>query len=336
MQFVRVAEDGRGFVTANSREPFVPWGFNYDRDYRSRLLEDYWDSEWETVAADFHEMKRLGANVVRIHLQVARFMDGPNQPNEHSLQQLDRLVKLAESNRLYIDVTGLGCYRKAEVPAWYSALGEKERWAAQARFWSAIARHCAQSPAILCYDLMNEPVVPAAKRAPGDWLAGELAGFSYVQFITLDPAGRPRTDIAHQWISALSSAIRKADTRHLITIGLLPISGADGDGFVPSRLASRLDYISVHIYPTHGKLAEDLGNLRRFQAGKPLVIEETYPLACSPAELHEFIEDSKPYASGWISFYWGQSPEQLRSSTNSSDVLLRDWLKVFERGKPYQ
>jgi len=29
---------------------------------------DYWEDEWATVEKDFHEMRRPGANVVRVHL----------------------------------------------------------------------------------------------------------------------------------------------------------------------------------------------------------------------------------------------------------------------------
>ena len=106
-------------------------------------------------------MKQLGANVVRVHLQFARFMDAPDRPNENSLERLGRLVKLAEETGLYLDLTGLGCYRKQDVPAWYSApgrdgaLGEPRRG-----FWEAVAERCAASPAVFCYDLMNEPIVP--------------------------------------------------------------------------------------------------------------------------------------------------------------------------------
>src|SRR5580698_482505 len=129
MENLQISWDGRGFITADSHRPFAVRGFNYDRDYRSRLLEDYWDREWQTVAMDFREMKRLGANAVRIHLQLGRFMNSPTEPNQHSLEQLGRLVRLAQSNRLYLDITGLGCYRKDEVPEWYSSLGESPRWA---------------------------------------------------------------------------------------------------------------------------------------------------------------------------------------------------------------
>jgi hypothetical protein len=66
-EWIRVSKDKQGFVLAASGRRFVPWGFNYDRDYKFRLLEDYWEAEWPTVVEDFREMKQLGANVVRVH-----------------------------------------------------------------------------------------------------------------------------------------------------------------------------------------------------------------------------------------------------------------------------
>ena len=49
---------------------------------------------------------------------------------------------LAEKTNLYLDVTGLGCYHKKDVPAWYDRLSEKDRWEVQARFWEAVAARC--------------------------------------------------------------------------------------------------------------------------------------------------------------------------------------------------
>lgn len=337
LDWIAVSKDKRGFVCASSGQRFIPWGFNYDRDYKSRLLEDYWGAEWPTVTEDFREMKRLGANVVRIHLQFARFMDAPDRPNTNSLERLGRLVKLAEETRLYLDLTGLACYRRQDVPAWYNTLGEAERWRAQARFWEAIAGRCAASPAIFCYDLMNEPIVPQGTRKPGDWLTGDLGGFTYCQFISLDQAGRPRPEIARRWIATLAAAIREHDRRHLITVGLLPNSlegSAWASGFVPAKIAGKLDFISVHLYPKTGQLAQDLKTLRGFQGGKPVLIEETFPLGCSVADLGEFIARSKPYAAGWIGFYWGQTPAELSKSTSIADALTAGWLKLFRDMNP--
>ncbi len=157
LEFVRVSADKRGFLLEKSGKPFIPWGFNYDHDETGRLIEDYWEDEWPKVEEDFAEMKRLGANVVRIHIQFGKFMDAADKPNEKSLEKLGKLLTLAEKERIYIDLTGLGCYHKKDVPAWYDALDEAGRWNAQAAFWQAVAKQCAASPAIFCYDLMNEP-----------------------------------------------------------------------------------------------------------------------------------------------------------------------------------
>src|SRR4051794_16153964 len=107
MPWVRVSDDRKGFVLAPSGKAFVPWGFNYDHDDGGRLIEDYWEAEWPAVEAHFGQMKQLGANVVRVHLQVGRFLDAADKPNAKALDRLGRLLRLAEKVGLYLDVTGL-------------------------------------------------------------------------------------------------------------------------------------------------------------------------------------------------------------------------------------
>jgi sugar phosphate isomerase/epimerase len=338
MEWVRVAADARGFSLASSGRPFTPWGFNYDHDEHLRLLEDYWDAEWSKVEEDFEEMQALGANVVRIHLQLGRFMETPTAPRVEALERLARVVALAERLQLYLDVTGLGCYRKTDVPPWYDRLSEPQRWDVQARFWDAVAARCAASPAVFCYDLMNEPVVPGAPREDGDWLGPPFAGtYCYVQFITLDPAGRPRGEIARQWLRRLTRAIRARDARHLITVGLVPWSlDRPGltSGFVPRETASELDFLCAHVYPDDAQPAEAMEVLAGFSVGRPVVIEETFPLNCSPESFERFLDGSSRYASGWIGFYWGRMPDECRRSSELSDQLLLGWLERFRRGAP--
>src|SRR5262249_10184065 len=122
MPWVAVAKDKKGFVLDPSGVAFVGWGFNYDHDDKGRLIEDYWEDEWPTVEAHFGQMKKLGANVVRVHLQLGKFMDGPEKLNATALDRLGKLLALAERLRLYLDLTGLGCYLKRDVPAWYDKL----------------------------------------------------------------------------------------------------------------------------------------------------------------------------------------------------------------------
>jgi hypothetical protein len=334
MPWVQVAKDKKGFVLNPSARPFVPWGFNYDHDAKGRLIEDYWEGEWRTVEAHFAQMKGLGANVVRVHLQLGKFMGGPDRPNGKALDRLGKLVGLAERLGLYLDLTGLGCYHKEDVPAWYDRLPEEERWDVQARFWRAVAGRCAESPAVFCYDLMNEPVVPGGKRRDGDWLGPAFAGKHFVQFITLDQAGRPRPDIARRWVHHLAAAVREKDRRHLLTVGLVDWSlDRKGltSGFVPGKVAGDLDFVSVHLYPRKGKVDEALKTLAGFAVGKPVLIEETFPLGCSSKELEEFIEGSREHAAGWLGFYWGKPPEELRRSKRISDALTLGWLELFQR-----
>ena len=334
MPLVRVADDHRTFILEGTAKRFTPRGFNYDHDEKGDVIEDYWEKDWDRLAEDFREMKELGANVVRIHLQFGKFMDAADRANDKALARLDKLMKLAEKTQLYLDLTGLGCYHKKDVPAWYDALSEAERWAAQANFWKTIAGRCKDSPAIFCYDLMNEPVVPGGKRTDGDWLGPPFAGSHFVQVITLDQAKRPRPDIARQWIKQLVTAIHEHDRKHLITVGLVDWSlDRPGltSGFVPEKIAADLDFLCVHLYPKAKKVDEALDALKGFAAvGKPVVIEETFPLQCSMKEFTRFIDESEKTAAGWIGFYWGKTPAQLRRSNMSADALTLQWLEFFE------
>jgi hypothetical protein len=339
MPFIEVAPGTRTFRLAGPDRVFSPWGFNYDRDDRSRLIEDYWHDEWDAVAGDFREMRTLGANVVRVHLQFARFMRSAVEPDESNVRQLAKLLTLAEKTGLYVDLTGLGCYRKSDVPPWYDALAESERWAAQARFWEVVAAACAQSPAVFCYDLMNEPVVPVGRGSAADWLGkpfGGPEGFCYVQRISIDQAERPREEIALRWIETLAAAIRKHDTRHLITVGLVDWSLALPahlySGFAPTKIAAPLDFLSVHLYPRDDKLDEDLATLAAFAvAGKPVVIEETFPLGSTMENFARFIAASRKDAAGHFGFYWGKPPAELAADKSPTDMLLLAWLEYFQK-----
>jgi hypothetical protein len=337
LERIRVSDDRRGFVLEKSQEKFVPWGFNYDHDEKGRLIEDYWEAEWDKVVEDFAEMRDLGANVVRVHLQVARFLRAAGEPDQKALERLKKLVALAEERRVYLDLTGLGCYHKQDVPAWYDELSEEGRWNAQAVFWEAIARTCATSPAVFCYDLMNEPVVPGGRRAARDWLGPPFGGKHFVQVITLDQRDRPRPEIAQAWINRLAAAVRKHDPQRLVTVGMVDWSlDRPGltSGFVPEKVAGDLDFLCVHLYPQKGKVDEALKTLQGFSIGKPVVIEETFPLAAPLPEFEEFMERSRTSAAGWIGFYWGKTLEECRKSGEIGDALVRAWLEYFVRRGP--
>lgn len=300
-------------------------------------MEDYWLNEWPLVVGDFEEMKALGANTVRIHLQLCRFMNSEREPNRQSLERLARVVTLAERTGLYLDITGLGCYKKEDVPAWYNRLDEKPRWAVQARFWKAVARTCHDSPAVFCYDLMNEPVVTEDKTNR-DWTPGAFGDRYFVQRITLNFAGRTPKQIARAWVDQMVASIRKEDRAHLITVGVIPWAltwpGAK-PLFYSKEVSRHLDFVSVHFYPKHGEIPQALKALAVYQVGKPLVIEEMFPLNCSVADLDQFVNGSKRIASGWLGFYWGKTIAEYQAQKGSAtDAVTLDWLEYFRKKTP--
>ena len=330
LDFIRISPDKTGFQTAGKN--WRPWGFNYDHDHEGRLIEDYWDKEWANIEGDFTEMRDMGVNAVRIHLQVGKFLDGPDTPNQKALKRLRELCDLARKTGLRLNLTGLGCYHKNDVPPWYDQLDEKGRWKAQAIFWKAIAREIRNDPVVFCLDLMNEPVVPGGKRQKGDWLGPPFGGKHFVQVISLDQAARPRPDIAKSWIDQLVREIRTVDSNHLITVGLVDWSlDRPGltSGFVPEKTCQSLDFLSVHLYPKRGKLAEARQTLKGFQIGKPLVLEETFALECPARELGDFLKSADKDLAGVFSFYWGKPLAELKQSKSFGDAFLRDWLEVF-------
>lgn len=330
---IQIDDDGAGFIRSQSRTAFVPWGVNYDHDRDGRLIEDYWGDEWESVVEDFHEIKALGANAVRVHLQFSSFMRSPDRPNEQSLEKLADLCRLAEETGLYLNITGLGCYHIGDVHDWYDAMSETERWRAQAAFWSAVARTCAGSPAVFCYDLMNEPVIGGGDSESREWLTGELGGKHFVQRITLDAEGRDRKQIAAEWVSVLVEAIRKHDKKTLVTVGVIPWAhvweGAKPVFYSPET-GELLDFISVHFYPKSGEIDPAISALKVYDLGRPLVIEEMFPLSCSIEEMETFVERSRVVADGWFSFYWGMTVEEYEENSTMKSAIISKWLNAFQ------
>jgi hypothetical protein len=336
LERVRVSDDGKTFVTADAGRQIQLWGVNYDHDRDNRLLEDYWHNQWPVVVEDFEEIKSLNANCVRIHLQLARFMQTAHEPHAENLAKLARLIGVAEQQGLYLVITGLGCYHKQDVPAWYDELAEKDRWRAQARFWRAIAGVCKDSPAVFAYDLMNEPILPGGKPET-EWLAKPLGDKHFVQRISLDLAGRRREEVAKAWVETLVAAIREADSRHMVTVGVIPWAHVWPNAkplFYAPEVGSPLDFVSVHFYPKRGQVQKALDALRVYEVGKPLVVEEIFPLQAGNEEVLDFINRSKSHADGWISFYWGETIAECEASKNLGDAITAAWLKQFAANSP--
>ena len=337
LERIVVSNDRTHFVGAKSGKKFIAWGFNYIHNHAHKLIEEFWNDDWATFAGDFREMKALGANIVRIHLQTGKFMTSPTKVNRSALKQLARVVKLAEKTGLYLNVTGLAGYRKAREPAWYEALSESDRWDVQARFWTAVARICAGSDAIFCYDLMNEPVLPGKKKA-SEWLIGEFNGMTWVQRLGLELGGRDPKKVGKAWVDKLVGAIRTQDKKTLVTVGVISLAytfypGAAKPPFYTGGVGEKLDFVSVHFYPKKGDVPKALKALARYNVGKPIVIEEIYTLDCGEKDLDAFIDGSAKIVDGWIAHYFGRTIEDYAKEKHRNDYTTQRKFQIYFKKK---
>jgi len=159
-----------------------------------------------------------------------------------------------------------------------------------------------------------------------------------VQRLTLDLAGRTQQQIAKAWVDQMVAAIRREDRRRLVTVGVIPwamVWPTAKPLFYDREVGGHLDFASVHFYPKAGEVDKALTALAVYRVGKPLVIEEMFPLSCSIPEMDRFIDGSKSLAQGWISFYWGGTSEGYRQNqSDPNGALVADWLDYFVKKAP--
>ena len=89
--------------------------------------------------------------------------------------------------------------------------------------------------------------------------------------------------------------------------------------------------MAVHLYPEKDKIKEEMETLAGFDVGKPVIIEEMFPLKCSIPEFERFLDESRKTASGWIGFYWGKTLEECRKSNTIQDAFMIRWLEFFQK-----
>lgn len=322
METVKIAPDQKGFVLHPSGDRYVPWGHNYASvDIMKRLAD-----EPARVEREFVEMMAAGTTVVRIHPEMTRILTGPEKADPHELDQLRKLLKIAENSGVRLKITGLACYKIKDRMAWYDSMDEQDRWKTQAYYWETVARTCAESPAVFAYDLANEPVA-VGKPADG-WYTGRIGDVEFCQRLSLNPGKRNGDDIFREWTKRMVAAIRTHDQTHLITMGMLPYP----DSY--KAAAEQLDFVSPHLYPKTGKVDDEIQLLKRFDWGKPIVIGETFPLRCGADDEREFLLKSRDFAHGWIGHWPDESPAELTELNMSGKATIQNaiwlsWVDLF-------
>jgi hypothetical protein len=303
--------------------PFKAIGFNYtygashpnimyfNRPTQRRLLR---------VRRDFRKAAAVGVNTMRIYLELPTFMLSPTRSRRSAFLALRRVIKEAEREGLYLDITGNLVWHPGRDSAWYDGLSEEERWFVQARFWRQVARVAAPSPAVLIYELTSEPIT----CDPPKWYGGLLGDHFFAQCMVRRDFPSETFPRARRWTSIMRRTIRHEDKRHLVSIGMLPLPD---DPFGYENLSSLLDVLVVHEYPESGRAGASIDVLRRVaRQGRPVLLGEVFSL--DPETYERFLRGAEPVLDGSLSFFDGRLPDDVHETTYA-DIFYRQNLTIF-------
>jgi len=174
---------------------------------------------------DARYLRSLGINLIRVPVNHHLFWDDvTDTPKKYGLLQLQRLATICEKSGLYF-LPDLHTTPGGQNPDWHSEsrLGTAQFWefaalrARAVKIWRRIAHALKDSPALLGYDLLNEPVLPDG-----------------------------RTDLLNAFYSDAIESIREEDKHHIVFL--------EGDHF--SMDFSKIDPLgdenwayTYHFYP---------------------------------------------------------------------------------------
>ena len=330
----RVRADGPKLEAGG--KPFVEFGFTYGFGPRQPVTS-YLDAPTPAKLAEIDRQmsraRRLGANTLRIRIQPREILTSPTTRDHTGLGAFRDLLRVAEENRIYLDITGLFAGDLDRSPAWYDSLGRAARWRAQANFWNAVSRTASSSSAVLQYELVTEPIVPA-EPVSSWYMADPAIHYSMPQYLVKDPGDQSPIDLARRWIKKMTAAVRLYDPRHLISVGMLPIASSRFS-FAPANVGDLLDTVTPHIYPRSGEVDVAVDQASRFAAtGEPAILGETFSLHAGYATVQQFILKARRYLDGYLSFYDGRTAAEARADGDPVSMIYAKALDGFVSVRP--
>jgi endo-1,4-beta-mannosidase len=218
----------QNYLTSNGKI-FVPVGVNWVPAQSGMQWPYEWDSS--LIEADFAQMSRMGFTLVRFDLLWGWFEPRPGQYNEAAFSQFDSIISLAHRYGIYLNPALLigGEVGDAywDIP-WRNGRhphSDPELLYWQARHVEEFARRYQAEPAILAWDLTDEPPF---------WIVADSTSDA----------------MAANWTQLLCSGLRKYDANHLILCGTLGQETNRGP-FRADILAPYVDLFCVHPYPVY-------------------------------------------------------------------------------------
>ncbi|NBC15813.1 MAG: cellulase family glycosylhydrolase [Bacteroidetes bacterium] len=183
-EFIRVASDGWHFETAETGQPFVPFGVNY-YDPATFHAEPYpaYDviGAFDAARTDRHfaQISDLGANIVRIFLSAVSFEPHLFSLDDASFETLDHLIALAEEHDLYLILDLTDTWEG--VPAWqrWEYFADEQTLQGFEFLLRAFGERYADEPTIFAWNLQNEPAVRGSDSGIMNDLFGAWVRFKY-------------------------------------------------------------------------------------------------------------------------------------------------------------
>ena len=303
--------------------PWHAWGMNWGVNDHAPVIA-YFDeptaANFDLLRTELATARSMGANSMRIYLQLGQVMATQTRVRRQTLVALQRLLALAQRDGVYLDITGDLVWRPSRSPKWYARLSWQARWRVQALFWKAVAHAAAGSPAVLCYELTSEPTV---SPTPG-YYYGRIGQWWFRQSIAT-ATGATADSLARSWTRLLAGAVRSQDNRP-VTIGLLPETAGP---FAPSNISGLLDMLVVHEYPTTGQAPAAISLIHSFATSdKPVLLGETFMLDDDPVTQYAFLTGAARYLVGAFEFFDGRDPRAIAPRT-IYDAVYQQGLEQF-------
>ncbi len=163
-----IKASGKELVVGTSNTPIILQGINItvptDAD---TTVEDIWDVKSVSLK-DFQNIKRIGFNAIRLHMNYKTFEDDNNIGHfkTDGWHWLDRAIGYAKATGIYVLLdmhAAQGGYQSDKAPgfsAFWDTSGELPNTSNQERLlnlWEAIAARYQHETTVLGYDLLNEP-----------------------------------------------------------------------------------------------------------------------------------------------------------------------------------
>lgn len=182
----------------------------------------------DTIAKDFNLIKKTGLSSIRIFVPYDDF--GKAQVKPEKLNKLKQILDAAEAKKLKVVVTLFDFYGD------YSILN----WTLNHQHAKTIVSSLKDHPALLAWDIKNEPNLDFKSRGPS---------------------------LVTAWLDHMIDLVKNIDTKHAVTIGWSNIESA-------SILNNKLDFISFHYYENLNNLEAAYKKLKSEIPHKPIAITE--------------------------------------------------------------